>query len=66
MGTQSLQEITAKTTGKDWNRVHDQIVREHELRVAAGLEQKESSIMDPSIMETIEEEDKKDKGKEKE
>lgn len=38
MGTQSLKEITAKTTGRDWFKVNEQIKREHELRKAAGLE----------------------------
>lgn len=39
MGTQSLSEITAKTTGKDWMRVNDKLMMEHKLRVEAGLEQ---------------------------
>ena len=39
MGTQSLSEITAKTTGKDWMRVNDKLMTEHKLRVEAGLEQ---------------------------
>jgi hypothetical protein len=34
-----LQEITSKTTGKDWKKVNDQIIKEHELRVNAGLEE---------------------------
>ena len=49
MRTQSLTDITSKTTGKDWNRVNDQIIREEDtvmaqllkqnkLRVEAGLE----------------------------
>lgn len=40
LGVKSLQEITAETTGKDWVRVNDQLQREHELRVKAGLEEK--------------------------
>lgn len=38
MKAQSLKEIIAKTTGKDNLRVHEQLVREHELRVKSGLE----------------------------
>jgi capsid protein len=38
IGTQSLQEITTKTTGRSWQKVNEQIIREHNLRVGAGLE----------------------------
>jgi lambda family phage portal protein len=39
LGTQSLQEITAKTTGREWLKVQEQLTIEHDLRVAAGLEE---------------------------
>lgn len=39
MKAQSLKEIIAKTTGKNNLRVHEQIVREHNLRVTAGMEE---------------------------
>lgn len=39
MKAQSLKEIIAKTTGKNDLRVHEQIVREHNLRVNAGIEE---------------------------
>lgn len=39
IGTKSRQEITAETTGKNWIQVNDQLSREHDLRVKAGLEE---------------------------
>ena len=52
LGTQSRTDITSKTTGKDWIRVNDQLTREHELRLAAGLETKElQGITDQDIIE---------------
>jgi lambda family phage portal protein len=40
IGTQTRQEITAKTTGNDWNKVNEQLKREKELRIQSGLEEK--------------------------
>jgi lambda family phage portal protein len=50
MGAMSLQEIITRTTGKDVNRVTDQIAKEHAMRVEAGLESGESEgITDQDI-----------------
>lgn len=52
IGAMSLQEIITRTTGKDVNRVTDQIAKEHAMRVAAGLEVKESEgITDQDIID---------------
>jgi lambda family phage portal protein len=40
MGVKSLTGITTEVTGKDWKRVNDQISKEHELRIAKGIEVK--------------------------
>jgi len=45
MQAQSLKEIITKTTGKDFERVHDQLVREHKLRVKDGLEEPDEDII---------------------
>jgi lambda family phage portal protein len=39
LGTQSRHEITAKTTGRDWIKVNEQLRLENELRVESGLEE---------------------------
>ena len=48
IGTQSLQEITSKTTGRSWRKVNEQISREHKLRIEAGLE---TEVDIPGIVE---------------
>ena len=52
LGTQSLQEITAKTTGKQWRKVNEQIIRENKLRAVKGIE--------PPIEDEIIEEDEEE------
>lgn len=39
IGAKTLAEVTAENTGGDWERKHTQRAKEHQMRVAAGLEQ---------------------------
>lgn len=51
MGTQSRKEIIAKTTGKTFERVTEQLTREHSLRVSAGLETEETDTINKAANE---------------